>query len=1086
MAFRAVFIANRGEIAVRIARALAGLGIRSVATVTADDTSAAIRDVADQCIQLSGQGVSAWLDGGALIVAARAAGCDAIHPGYGFLSEHSEFAQQCLAAGLTFIGPRPAELACFGNKLTARRMAREIGIPVLPATEGVASLEVISEFLAQHRKTGICIKALAGGGGRGIRVVQDPATLAEALQRCQSEAMASFGNDQVYAEAYAPSVRHIEVQVLGDAEIRISLGDRDCSLQRRRQKLVEIAPAPLLSSGMREQMQQAALRLADWVDYRNLGTVEFLVSGDQYWFLELNPRLQVEHTVTEAVTGVDLVQTQIQLAAGMRLVDMGLVPAPESRGHAVQFRINCERMGADGEVLPASGLLTDLQLPGGLGVRLDTAARRGMTLNPSYDSLLAKLVVHDNSADPEALMRRAERALAECRIEGVATNLPLLRALVRDPAVREYRLDTGFLEQHLAALLDTAATLAADVGDESDGPPPATRDAGNDTRVTSPVQGTLSRLLVDRDEPVSAGQVLAVVESMKMEFELKAPIAGHLSDVRVVSGQVVGEGDTLLLISGDAKSAQAGPDAEMPDPEQIPESLAALLARQDLLLDENRPDAVARRARLGMQTARKNLADLLDEGSFSEYGGLAIAAQRQRHKLSELMRQSPADGLVAGTGTVNAPVFGAEAGRCLAMAYDYTVFAGTQGVMNHKKMDRLLQLAGKHRWPTVIFAEGGGGRPGDTDFVGVAGLDNQTFLGLARLSGLVPLVAIVNGRCFAGNAALAGCCDLIIATRNSSLGMAGPAMIEGGGLGACRAEDVGPPAIQEPNGVIDILVDDEHQAALTARQYLGYFQGVLGTWEAADARLLRHLVPENRLRVYDMRQLVTTLADRGSVLELRPRFAPGMITALVRIEGRPFGLLANDPRYLGGAIDSAGADKASRFMQLCDAHDLPMVSLCDTPGFMVGPETEKTASVRHMSRMFITAASLDIPFFTVVVRKGYGLGAQAMAAGSFHAPVFTVAWPSGEFGAMGLEGAVRLGYRKELEAIADPRKRERMLRLMVRAAYQHGQAISMASFLEIDNVIDPAETRAWLLRGLDAVPAAPRCQGKKRSMIDVW
>nr|WP_259374697.1 carboxyl transferase domain-containing protein [Pseudomonas aeruginosa] len=478
--------------------------------------------------------------------------------------------------------------------------------------------------------------------------------------------------------------------------------------------------------------------------------------------------------------------------------------------------------------------------------------------------------------------------------------------------------------------------------------------------------------------------------------------------------------------------------------------------------------------------------DLLDEGSFSEYGGFALAAQRRRRSAEELLELSPADGLVAGTGTVGAASFGVQAARCLVLAYDYTVFAGTQGVMNHKKTDRLLGLAEQWRLPLVLFAEGGGGRPGDTDFVGVAGLDCHTFVGMARLSGLVPLVGVVSGRCFAGNAALLGCCDVIIATRDATIGMAGPAMIEGGGLGRFAAEEVGPTGVQGPNGVIDVLVEDEAEAVAVARRYLGYFQGPLPDWSCADQRELRHLVPENRLRAYDIRQAIEVLADRGSVLELRRQFAPGLVTALLRIEGRAFGLIANNPGHLGGAIDAAAGDKAARFMQLCDAFDIPIVSLCDTPGFMVGPEAEKQATVRHVSRMFVSAASLTVPFFTVVLRKGYGLGAQAMAAGSFHSPLFTVAWPSGEFGAMGLEGAVRLGFAKELAAEEDPQRREALFRGMVDKAYRNGKALNMASYLEIDAVIDPAETRAWLLRGLAvAGEPAPRA-GRKRPFVDTW
>ena len=421
----------------------------------------------------------------------------------------------------------------------------------------------------------------------------------------------------------------------------------------------------------------------------------------------------------------------------------------------------------------------------------------------------------------------------------------------------------------------------------------------------------------------------------------------------------------------------------------------------------------------------------------------------------------------------------------MAIAYDYTVFAGTQGVMNHKTTDRMLGLAAQWCLPLVLFAEGGGGRPGDTDFVGVAGLDCHTFVGMAKLSGLVPLVGVVSGRCFAGNAALLGCCDVIIATDDATIGMAGPAMIEGGGLGSFKPEQVGPVSVQGPNGVIDVRVADEAAAVQVAKQYLSYFQGALSEWDCADQRELRQLIPENRLRVYDIRQVIRTLADTDSVLELRREFAPGLITAFIRIEGQPFGLLANNPAHLGGAIDAVAGDKAARFMQLCDAFDIPLLSLCDTPGFMVGPEAEKQATVRHVSRMFVAAASLTVPFFTVVLRKGYGLGAQAMAAGSFHSPLFTIAWPSAEFGAMGLEGAVRLGFAKELAAVEDPGARQQLFDKLVAKAYENGKGINMASFLEIDAVIDPVETRAWLLRGLNAAPKPAPREGKKRA-VDTW
>jgi len=527
-------------------------------------------------------------------------------------------------------------------------------------------------------------------------------------------------------------------------------------------------------------------------------------------------------------------------------------------------------------------------------------------------------------------------------------------------------------------------------------------------------------------------------------------------------------------VNSDDPSADAG---------AIRPELAALRARLAATTDSGRPDAVARRRKTGQRTARENIADLVDDGTFVEYGALALAAQRQRYSVDELVQISPADGIVCGLGTVNGALFDGERARTMVLAYDYTVFAGTQGGMGHKKLDRMLTLAADWRVPVVLFAEGGGGRPNDIDLPTVAGLDTSSFLEFAALSGLVPSVGIASGRCFAGNAALLGCCSVIIATEDSSIGMGGPAMIEGGSLGTFKPEEVGPIAAQTKNGVVDVRVRDEAEGVVVAKKYLSYFQGSTTGYRCADQTTLRSALPERRRRAYKIRPIVETIADLGSVLELRRDFGRSILTALVRIEGRPLGLVANDPYHLGGAVDSDAADKAARFFQLCDAFGLPIVSLCDTPGFMVGPSAETTALVRHVSRMFVAAASLSVPYFTIVLRKGYGLGAQAMSGGHFHAPFFTVSWPTGEFGGMNHEGAVRLGMRKQLEAIEDPAAREQTFQAMVAMAYERGKATNMASLLEIDAVIDPAETRAWILAGLRSALTTRR---EARRFIDTW
>ncbi|MEM6726718.1 MAG: carboxyl transferase domain-containing protein, partial [Bacteroidota bacterium] len=313
----------------------------------------------------------------------------------------------------------------------------------------------------------------------------------------------------------------------------------------------------------------------------------------------------------------------------------------------------------------------------------------------------------------------------------------------------------------------------------------------------------------------------------------------------------------------------------------------------------------------------------------------------------------------------------------------------------------------------------------------------------------------------------------------------GPAMIEGGGLGSFHPKEVGPAKVQTQNGVIDILVEDEVEAVKICKQYLSYFQGIKTDSPCPDQRLLRQAIPENRRRVYDIRNVINGLVDIDSFLELRAHFGIGIITGLARIEGRPMGLIANNPSHLGGAIDAEGADKMARFMQLCDAFGLPIVSLVDTPGIMVGPDAEKGGTVRHASRLFVLGSTLKVPYFSVILRKGYGLGAMAMTAGTFHGSVFTVAWPSGEFGAMGLEGAVRLGFKKEIEQAGDLVAQMEMYEKLVAKMYQRGKGINLASYLEIDDVIDPKDTRSWIITGLDSIPREQYEKGSGR-ILDTW
>ncbi len=1067
-----LLIANRGEIALRIIRTATELGIQTVAVYAEDDAESPHVHAADEAIGLPGSGAGAYLDQSSILVAAKNAGAKLIHPGYGFLSENAGFARACVAAGYTFVGPDADVLETIGNKSSARAAAIAAGVPVLPATVGPSSVEDVQAFFATHGGA-VMIKALAGGGGRGMRRVDGADQIDNAYRQCAAEAQLGFGNPAVFAEALVDDARHIEVQIVagpaGPRTHALALGDRDCSIQRRYQKVVEIAPAQGLSDALRRELHLAAARLCGRVGLRGLATVEFLVAGEKFVFLEVNPRIQVEHPITEETTGVDLVAAQLAIAGGASYYQLGLPSGIASdgdevigepaarRGIAIQARVNMETLTAEGAVVPGAGVLTVFSPPSGPGVRVDTYGRTGLALSARYDSLLAKVITHVHGSSFAAALRKSRTALAEFSVEGVRTNINFLQELLSDSEIQSGVVTTSFLDAKLRKL------AAAALSHEHDTRVASVELYPGEEALRAQLAGTVVEVAPEGTE-LSPGDQLVVLEAMKMQHVLVAPVALRTVRNLVAPGQVVGTGDPLVVftrtgagIGGESAVAAVDLDRPRADLDEVAE-------RHLLTLDEGREAAVVKRHNQGRRTARENIADLIDAGSFVEYGALAIAAQRSRRSESDLIANTPADGLVAGLATIGADRFGRAAAETVVVSYDYTVLAGTQGMRNHAKTDRVFDVAARKRLPVVLFAEGGGGRPGDTDVGGAAGLDVPTFRVLAGLRGQVPLVSIVSGRCFAGNAALAGVCDVIIATPDANIGMGGPAMIEGGGLGVYPPEAIGPIDVQRHNGVVSLVARDEAHAVSLAKQYLSYFQGSIGDWEAPDPRLARQVVPENRLRAYDVRRAIESIVDVGSVLELRPDYGVGIVTALVRVEGVACGLIANSSHHLGGAIDAEAADKAGDFLTLCESFRLPVISLCDTPGFMVGPDAEKQAAVRRFGRMFVLGARLTVPLGMIILRKGYGLGAMAMAGGSFHAPQFTVAWPTGEIGGMGLEGAVRLGFSKELAAAADAGEREQLFDRLVAAAYQHGKALRAATTFELDDVIDPSDSRAWITR----------------------
>ncbi len=1131
-----LLIANRGEIAIRIARTAADMGIATVGVFAEDDATSLHVRMVDDAVALRASGPSAYLDAAQILDIAVERGCDAVHPGYGFLSEQSAFARACAERGVTFVGPAPETLDLFGDKAAARAFAEHNGVPVPRGISRPVTLAEARSFLAELGGGSVMLKAIAGGGGRGMRAVRDVAELDAAFERCASEARQAFGSGDLYVEEMIGRARHIEVQVVGDGSGAVShLWDRECSLQRQRQKLIEIAPAFAVPDAARAAMLRYAVEMAGAARYKGVGTFEFLLDAQphaegRFVFIEANARLQVEHTVTEEVLGLDLVAVKFRIAGGARLADLGLTQdrIPPPRGVALQARVNLETMTAEGGSRPSGGVLTAYEPPAGPGVRVDGFGYAGYATSPRYDSLLAKVIVR--AGDLPAAVAKARRALGEFKILGARTNLDFLKALLAGPALAPGEIHTRYVEDHAATLVaaeagpsryfapegsrgaklagarvdpdDPLAVLNVRPGEgRASGPAPVEPHAAGpegSRAVAAPIQGMVIAISVGVGDEVRLAQPVAVMEALKMEHTIVADTAGVVREIAVNVGEAIFEGAPILFVEPAEVEGGAYTSEAVLDLDAVRGDVAKVLHFHELTTDAARAEATARRHNQRKRTARENIEDLCEPGSFLEYGPIVTAGRRRGESLEALearMLKTAADGMVMGVGRVNADLVGPERSRTVVMSYDYSVLAGTQGGKNHQKTDRMLEMAERFRLPVVFFTEGGGGRMGGGSLPGdlpppatsTGGLKTETWHALGKLSGLAPLVGVTTGRCFAGNAVVLALCDVIIATRDSTIGVGGPAMIEGGGLGVYAPEEVGPVSIQEPNGVIDIVVEDEVEATAVARHYLSFFQGRVAEWTAPDQRLLRQIVPENRRAVYDVRKVIETLADAGSMLELRRRFGVAMVTALIRIEGRPVGVIANNSNSpTGGAVDSDAADKAARFMQLCDGFDIPIISMIDTPGNMVGPEAEKTALIRHCGRLYVTGANVTVPIFAVVLRKAYGLGALAMSGGSFNRPFFTVSWPTGEFAGMGLEGSIKLGRRAELLAIEDIPARKARYDQLVAEAYDWANALNGATVFEFDDVIDPVETRRWLAMGLESAPKPEPRSGKKRGWIDTW
>jgi len=1081
-----LLVANRGEIAVRIMRAAAELAIPTVAVFPEDDATSLHAVKADEAVILEGTGTAAYLDIEQIIQAAKDSGCDAIHPGYGYLAENASFARRCIEEGAIFVGPEADALELFGDKARARVAAKAAGVPVIRGTDRPVSMEEATAFF-QDLGTGrsMIIKPVGGSGGRGLRVVDSSDGLAEAYDRCREEAKAIFGTGDVLVEEFAQRARHVEVHILGDIQGAVAhLGECECSVQRSFQKFIEVAPSPSLPDSLRSQIIEAAVHLADSAGYSNVGTFEFLIEtpgsgGDpRFAFIETNPCLQAEHSVTEQVTGADIAQLQIRLAEGASLAELGLSrsDAFAPRGYAIQARVCTESTREDGSVLPCSGTLIAYEAPSGMGIRTDGSGYTGYRTSPSYDYLLAKVIGHTPSSNFTDAIAKTSRALSEFRIEGIDTNIPLLRSILTHDGFASSSIYTRFVDEHAAELAaskalyrqivppaaDAASVDAVDLEQDIDGPVGPAGSVG----LVAPIQGTIVSFSVAVGDQVRIGQPVAVVEAMKLQHDIKADRNGIVCAISMSVGDVVREGYPIVFINEtDVEDGEIETDVSV-DLDHVRNDLQEMNDRISRTLDTFHQDKADERHKTGRRTARENLDHLLDEDSFREFGPAAAG--------------SLAGGTIMGIGSINSQLVGEERSRVAVVCHDYMIAADHFG---HYSQEPVHELAHRFRVPLVLFSEGEG-RPYDSfgRLSAGVGVDAQMLSDFAKLSGLVPLVGINTGHCFGANAALLACCDVIIATEYSSIGMSGPVVVEASGVGTYAPEEIGPMSSQAPNGSVDILVKDDGAAVETARTYLSYFQGPIESWTAPDQRRMRHIIPENRVRTYDMRDIIHTLADEGSVLEVRREFGIGVITAFIRIEGLPLGLVANNPAHLAGAVDSPGGDKGSRFLQLCDAFDIPVIVLMDCPGIMVGPDHERMALVRHSVRMFNTGANLTTPMFGVMVRKAYGLGVQAMCGGSSEAPFFNVAWPTAEFAGMNIDGAVKLSARRELAAIEDPEVRKALYDKKVSQGYEQARAINCGARY----VIDPADTRAWTVRALKSLPPMPPRTGKKRPYVDTW
>ncbi|MDX2378596.1 MAG: carboxyl transferase domain-containing protein [Acidimicrobiia bacterium] len=1083
---RRVLIANRGEIAIRIAEAAASLGIETVAVFVDADEQALHTRLADQRRRLdspAGDPVAGYLAVDALVAVAIDAGCDAVHPGYGFLAESSVFAAACERAVLTFIGASSAALALFGDKVRARSLATSLGISVVPGSEGPVSS--VAEAIAAADEIGspVMLKAAAGGGGRGIRLVQIAGEMTVEFERCRSEAAAAFGDGTLFVEQVVARPRHVEIQVLADEHGNIAqLGSRDCSVQVRNQKIIEIAPAPGLSTSLRDRLADDAVRLAAAGGLHNAATVEFLVvpERDEYFFIECNPRIQVEHTVTEEVTGIDLVAAQFELAGGATLDELDLDGAGAEVGYAVQARV----------VATGPGTMQAYREPGGSRVRTDGSGYVGYTPALAFDPLIAKVIGTAGSSLTDALAT-TDRALARFHIAGIPTNVAALRAVLAEPSVQAGDARTTLLAER-PELLDVEATAgpldalgrSPSISVEEVGSGPTLDVPDGCEAVTAHGSATVIEVLVASGDVVRAGEPMLIASAMKMETVIAAPTAGTIEAMLSLSvGDTIDAGRVLAAIrsSGDDRDDQIdGPwDDTLGEVDRLRQ-----LAAERLAPGSTDPGVVRQRARDKL-TCRERLDLLLDEGSFREVGSAAGFASHDAD--GTIIAFTPANS-VGGSGRI-------ESRPVVVCADDFTSRGGHADGAIAAKSVYLDQLSVELRVPSLRLLDGssGGGsvaamvpeqkqdgesgakestgaiRAGRPRVAGGGGSFLPGHLGSTEYSlqlATVPVVNVLLGSVVGLGAAKAVLGHFSVMVRDiSQLFVAGPPVVSHAMGVDVSKEELGGWHIHCTNGSVDNLAETEEEAMEMTRRFLSYLPSSVfesppsvATTDDATRREeeLAWLIPRKRTTTFDMRRAIELMADRDSFFEIGPLWGTDQITGFVRFDGRPMGVIASDSRHLnGGALTADGCDKLTRHLDLCDLFHLPVLNLVDNPGFAVGIEHEKASTIRKGGRWMVAFAQTTVPVFTVIMRRSFGVAGNNWATPRREVST-RVVWPATDAGGIPPEGGIEAAYKRQLAESEDPAALRAELAARIETA--RGPLGPLSKF-QLEEMIDPRDTR---------------------------